>query len=309
MSACWAEQRRRSAAEAQMDEDAAPPLHPRVHNIWLAIANHVDDKGYGWPGLDTLCDMTGSKIRAVQRALLSLEAEGLIFIERKGGGRRKGGEGNPNGYWFLPVAGRTKPLPPHIVAQAKARVEELGGVPDPGLWGVLTPPEKGVTGDGVPAHGKGVMGDTVPAEGKGVTGGKKGVTGGKKGVTGDAPIDNHQEPSRKDARAGASPADPPPPAQAAPSENDREAWCAIRNRLAERKGSKALKDWVDRLELVSLDPPMFTVATAFMRDSILERYANDLTEELGARPVIAVRRAPDASTPTPTKETPAHVDT
>lgn len=292
MSACWAEQRWRSRAEAAMDEDVPPPLHPRVHSIWLAIANHVDDKGYGWPGLDTLCEMTGSKVRAVQRALLDLEREGLIFIERKGGGRRKGGEGNPNGYWFLPVAGRTKPLPRHIVEWAKARVEELGGEADPGRWGVLNVPEKGVTGDTVPAHGKGV------------TGGKKGVTGGKKGVTGDAPIDNHQEPSRKDARAREAEADPPPSVPAVPSAQDAERWCAIRNRLAEQLGSRALKDWVDHLQLVSLDPPTFTVATAFMRDGILERYGNDLAEELGVVPAIAVRRPPQ---PSPSlKEAPAH---
>lgn len=59
--------------------------------LLLALADHADHDGQGArPSVARLAWKTGDSRRTVQRLLRSLEARGLIEVERMGGGLRPG---------------------------------------------------------------------------------------------------------------------------------------------------------------------------------------------------------------------------
>jgi hypothetical protein len=85
-------------------------MDPVRKAVLMAIANIVDEDGYGWPSLKRIAWMTEASIRTVQRAIQDLEAAGFLEVER--GRVRETGAGTSNAYQ-LPMASRQLPLLPH----------------------------------------------------------------------------------------------------------------------------------------------------------------------------------------------------
>ncbi len=68
------------------------PSNPHLRLLMLAIADHADDEGLAWPGVERLAAKCAVSARSVQRSLQQLEAAGWLVIEH-GKGR-----GNTNLY-------------------------------------------------------------------------------------------------------------------------------------------------------------------------------------------------------------------
>ncbi len=63
---------------------------PVAHKIVLvALADHADNDGVCWPGLASIEEKTGVKKRTLIKVVQSLEADGLIKVERRKGGQGK----------------------------------------------------------------------------------------------------------------------------------------------------------------------------------------------------------------------------
>lgn len=68
--------------------------------VLIALSDHADQVGWCWPGKPLLAKKCGLTERAVQKALVELEEQGLIEIKER---FRKNGSQKSNGYYVLPL--------------------------------------------------------------------------------------------------------------------------------------------------------------------------------------------------------------
>ncbi len=202
---------------------------------------------------------------------------------RKGGGRKAGGEGVPNGYWLLIPGAASEPIPYPILEAAARRTALLNDA---------DPPEEGCQSVTLNEPKKGDNGDTLNEPKKGDKSGVKGDTQGEKG-------DNQGVPIRINQLEPIEPATPPvlganePPSSSPPTAAQMQRWCEIQNRLSKALGPLALKDWIGKLHPVSFDPPTFSVTTQFFAETLRARYGPAIEEALGEPALIVVAQAPE----------------
>ena len=82
-----------------------PPL-PKL--ILLAIADHADDTGFAWPGINGVAEKCGLSRRTIQRHMNHLVEEGLVAVEPR---TRPDGSATSNSYQIdmTPVSDRHPP--------------------------------------------------------------------------------------------------------------------------------------------------------------------------------------------------------
>jgi DNA-binding transcriptional regulator YhcF (GntR family) len=73
---------------AWRDEVARSRLGPTVRAVACALATYMSASGVCWPSVETLAELLRLDRRTVQRSIRTLEAHGLLVVER-GGGRGK----------------------------------------------------------------------------------------------------------------------------------------------------------------------------------------------------------------------------
>lgn len=81
--------------------DAPPIRAEKVKVVAWAIGSFMDAEGCCFPSRQTIKDCASVSVKTVDRALVVLEARGLLAIERSDGGRRQGGRGSSNRYRAL----------------------------------------------------------------------------------------------------------------------------------------------------------------------------------------------------------------
>lgn len=91
-------------------------LTPTEKLVLLAIADHADGDGICWPGMRKVSEKTGFARRTVIRAVESLEASGLIVVER-----RRTGAGRQTSNRYLLQVGRSVTVSPGAVADVTRR--------------------------------------------------------------------------------------------------------------------------------------------------------------------------------------------
>jgi len=89
--------------------------------VLIALSDHADKDGWCWPGKPLLAKKCGLTERAVQKALVELEDQGLIEVQER---FRKDGSQKSNGYYVLPLHFRSKNPEDADVGAASATHEE-----------------------------------------------------------------------------------------------------------------------------------------------------------------------------------------
>jgi hypothetical protein len=96
--------------------NAAIAMLPRIglaaFAVYVVIAKHTNKAGVAWPSVPTIARLTGTTIRTVRRAILTLQAKGLIRVERQ---RDASGRDRPSRYILSPVGESDTNAPPVVL--------------------------------------------------------------------------------------------------------------------------------------------------------------------------------------------------
>jgi len=256
--------------------------------VLLVLADKANDEGMCFLKRETIATEANIDKRTVDRRIETLEEAGLIYVERSGGGREKA-----NIYWLLVPGAARHVLPERVRRLVQTAHEERARK----------------QGQDAPVSDEPKQGQFAPFK----TGASDPQTGASDPVKGDIsspPIRiNPSEPFLNQC-AGAREGPSPRPPFAAPSAEDAERWRAIATALGERLGQKALKDWIEKLRLVSMSPPTLAVSTSFAAETIRQRYGAAIEDAAGEPVWLIVSRdvppSPDHPAQPEHVETPAH---
>jgi hypothetical protein len=80
--------------------DRLPQIGLAAFAVYVVISKHANAAGVAWPSVPTIARSTGTTVRTVRRAVATLQAKGLIRVERR---KDATGRDAPSRYILSPV--------------------------------------------------------------------------------------------------------------------------------------------------------------------------------------------------------------